>query len=59
MVDRQALPWDNPSRRPSYADKRRAWRRELLADEIHGVLRPGVTEEGIRAVAERLLALVA
>jgi hypothetical protein len=59
LVDRQASPWDNPSRRPSHADKRRAWRRELLADEIRGVLRPGVTEEGIRAVAQRLLALAA
>jgi hypothetical protein len=31
----------------------------LLADEICGVLRPGVTAEEIRAVAERLLALAA
>ena len=52
-------PWDDPNRRPSHADKRRAWRRELLDNEIHGVLRPGVTEEEIRAVAERLLALAA
>ena len=34
-------------------------RRELLADEIRGVLRPGVTEADIRAVAEQLLALAA
>jgi hypothetical protein len=59
LVDRQASPWDDPNRRPSHADKRRAWRRQLLADEIRGVLRPGVTEEEIRAVAERLLALAA
>ena len=59
MVDRRESPWDDPNRRPSHADKRRAWRRELLADEIRGVLRPGVTEEEIRAVAERLLALAA
>jgi hypothetical protein len=31
----------------------------LLAEEIRAVLRPGVTEEEIRAVAERLLALAA
>ena len=59
LVDRKESPWDDPNRRPSHADKRRAWRRELLADEIRGVLRPGVTEEEIRAVAERLLALAA
>ena len=41
LVDRQDSPWDDPNRRPSHADKRRAWRRQLLADEIHGVLRPG------------------
>ena len=59
LVDRRASPWDDPDRRPSHADKRRAWRRELLAEEIRTALRPGVTEEEIRAVAERLLALAA
>ena len=59
LVDRKASPWDDPDRRPSHADKRRAWRRESLAEEIRAALRPGVTEEEIRAVAERLLALAA
>jgi len=59
LVDRSESPWDDPNRRPSHADKRRAWRRELLAEEIRAVLRPGVTEEEIRAVAERLLNLAA
>src|SRR6185312_10851278 len=27
---RRASPWDDASRRPSHADKRRAWRREVL-----------------------------
>jgi hypothetical protein len=39
---RSASPWDNEPRRPSHADKRRAWRRELLAEEIHAALRPGL-----------------
>jgi hypothetical protein len=30
LVDRSASPWDSASRRPSHADKRRAWRRALL-----------------------------
>ena len=48
LVDRSASPWDDGSRRPSHADKRRAWRRELLGEEIRAVLRPGVTEQEIR-----------
>ena len=58
-VDRSASPWDVASRRPSHADKRRAWRRALLGEEIRAVLRPGVTESGIQATAERLLSLAA
>ena len=59
LVDRSASPWDVASRRPSHADKGRAWRRELLAEEIRAVLRSGVTEEVIQATAERLLSLAA
>jgi hypothetical protein len=59
LVDRSASPWDKASRRPSHADKRRAWRRELLGEEIRGVLRPGTTEAEIQATAERLLSLAA
>jgi hypothetical protein len=59
LVDRWASPWDSPLRRPSHADKRRAWRRALLGEEIRAVLRPGVTEAEIQATAERLLRLVA
>jgi hypothetical protein len=59
LVDRSASPWDDPNRRPSHADKRRAWRRELLVEEIRAVLRPGVTAKEIQVVAERLLALAA
>ena len=56
---RCASPWDDGSRRPSHADKRRAWRRELLAGEIHAVLRAGLTEQEMQAAAERLLDLAA
>lgn len=59
LVDRSASPWDSPLRRPSHADKRRAWRRALLGEEIRAVLRPGVTEEEIQATAERLLSMAA
>lgn len=56
---RSTSPWDDGTRRPSHADKRRAWRRELLAAQIHAVLRPGLTEQQIQAAAERLLELAA
>jgi hypothetical protein len=59
LVDRSNSPWDSPLRRPSHADKRRAWRRALLGEEIRATLRPGVTEEEIQATAERLLSLAA
>jgi DDE superfamily endonuclease len=59
LVDRSASPWDDPGRRPSHADKRRAWRLALLREEIRAVLRPGVTEAEIQAAADRLLSLAA
>ncbi len=59
LVDRSASPWDSPSRRPSHADKRRAWRRALLGEEIPAAIRPGVTSAEIQSAAERLLNLAA
>jgi len=59
LVNRLDSLWDSPRRRPSDADKRRAWRRALLGEEIHAVLRPGVTAAEIQAAADRLLSLAA
>jgi hypothetical protein len=59
MVDRSVSLWDSPTRRPSHADKRLAWHRALLGEEIRATLRPGVTELEIQAAAERLLSLAA
>lgn len=56
---RTASPWDDGERRPSHVTKRRAWRRELLAAEIHAALRAGQTEAEIRDAVERLLNLAA
>ncbi len=53
LVDREQSPWNDPDRRPSHADKRRAWRRELLAEEIREALRPGITDQEIQDVAQR------
>jgi len=49
---RGASPWDDDPRRPSHADKRRAWRRELLGKEIRAALRPGATEQEVAVAAE-------
>jgi hypothetical protein len=59
LADRSASPWDDPRRRPNHADKRRAWRRDLLRQEIHATLQAGPSSEEIQATAERLLALAA
>jgi hypothetical protein len=56
---RRASPWDTEPRRPSHADKRKAWRQELLAQEIRAVLQAGPSEAEIHAAAERLLGLAA
>lgn len=59
LVDRSDSPWDEPKRRPSHADKRRAWRREILAGEILAILRIGPSDTEIQALADRLLRLAA
>ena len=59
LVDRSTSPWDREPRRPSHADKRRAWRRQLMGEEIRGALRAGACEEEIADIATRLLNLAA
>jgi hypothetical protein len=58
-VHRSASPWDAEPRRPSHADKRRGWRRELLGEEMQAALRPGASAREILATAGRLLDLAA
>jgi hypothetical protein len=59
LADRSASPWEDPVRLPSHADKRRAWRRELLREEIRTTLEAGPTNVDFTALAERLLELAA
>jgi len=59
VAHRAASPWDDQQRRPSHADKRRAWQRELLAEEINAVVANAKNGEEIRDLAERLLSLAA
>ncbi|MCA1836780.1 MAG: transposase [Actinobacteria bacterium] len=59
VAHRSASPWDDDDRRPSHADKRRAWRRELLENEITAVMGAGQTDAKIRDLTDRLLNLAA
>jgi len=59
VAHRSASPWDDPKRRPSHADKRRAWQRELLAEEIRAVVGQHHDPEKIQNLAQRCLDLAA
>jgi hypothetical protein len=56
---RSKAPWDQAARRPSHADKRRAWQRELLGKDIRAALPAGMSEGEIQKVVDRLLELAA
>ena len=56
---RSASPWDDPTRRPSHADKRRAWQRELLAEEIRPVAGENTNATEIHNRVRRMLDLAA
>lgn len=57
LVDRGDRPWDNPSRRPSHADRRRQIAREMLRQEFLNDLPTNPEQPKIRARLERLLSL--
>jgi hypothetical protein len=59
LVDRSDSPWDHEPRRPSHDDKRKALQRMTLRAEIEEALAGRPTKEGLRELAERLLALAA
>ena len=59
LVDRTRSPWDSEERRPSHADKRRALQRELLREEIHGLLQEQPNAAGFEAAIARLAELAA
>ena len=59
LSDRSASPWDDPERRPSHADKRKALRQECLREEITRALGPRPQRRQFRGLLRRLLALVA
>jgi len=58
LSDRSASPWDDPERRPSHADKRKALRQECLREQIQSAQGRRPPRRGFRAVLRLLLALV-
>ena len=59
LSDRSRSPWDDPTRRPSHADKRKALQREVLRQEIEAVLCEPPETQRFRELAEKLMDLAA
>lgn len=59
LTDRSDRPWDNPGRRPSHADRRRAICREMLHEQFLAALPRTRDHRKIRALFQDLIALAA
>jgi hypothetical protein len=59
IVDRSKSPWDDPSRRASHQDKRKALQQQILRQEIDEALSGQPNPQRIRELAERLMGLAA
>ena len=57
LCDRSASPWDDPNRRPSHADRRRALRRYVLQEHFSRLTAFRLLPKKIRALCTQLLAL--
>lgn len=55
LVDRSNSPWDDSTRRPSHADKRKALQREVLRGEIEAILESRPGPEEIAKLAKQLV----
>jgi len=58
LCDRSASPWDDPERRPSHADRRKALRHVCLRNEIQEAQGRRGLAPRFRALVRRLLSLV-
>ena len=57
ICDRRDSPWDDPDRRPSHADRRKALRRWMLREEYSTTARGWQLPRKIRAVVQKLFNL--
>lgn len=59
LSDRSDRPWDDPERRPSHADRRKALQREMIEEEFRRISVPGPWREKFRPLVEGLVRMVA
>jgi hypothetical protein len=59
LSDRSASPWDDPSRRPSHADRRNALRRQCLAKEFQTLQAQAPVAPSFVALFDRLVKMLA
>lgn len=59
LVDRSASPWDDPSRRPSHADRRNALRRSCLEEEFQREIESDSLSQKLRSAFSKLKKLAA
>jgi hypothetical protein len=57
LCDRSASPWDDPDRRPSHADRRKALRRQCLDEQFSRLSALKRLPRKIRQLCEQLLSL--
>ena len=57
ICDRSDSPWDDPTRRPSHADRRKALRRLILRNELSAITARWSLPRKITQLARRLMAL--
>lgn len=59
LCDRSDSPWDNPDRRPSHADRRKALRQHIMQSELSRLKAAWWLPRKILDLAEKLVALAA
>jgi hypothetical protein len=59
LCDRSDSPWDDPDRRPSHADRRKALRRQTLQNEYSSLCAAHRLSSKIRSLYQRLIQLAA
>ena len=59
LCNRRASPWEDPERRPSHADRRKALRRHILRNELSAITAVWSLPRKILTLAQRLMALAA
>jgi hypothetical protein len=59
LTDRSDRPWDNPSRRPSHADRRRRIVREMLHEQFNVALPDDQNRDKLQSLINDLISLAA